>query len=58
MRVIVTALFAAAMLSGCAINWPTAISQPQFSWSSTASGPAADPATQERAQRPRPKAEM
>ena len=57
MRVIVTAVLC-TLLSGCAINWPTKVSQPQFSWSSNASGPAADPATQERAQRPRPKAEM
>jgi len=57
MRVIVTAVLC-TLLSGCAINWPTKVSQPQFSWSSNPSGPAADPATQERAQRPRPKAEM
>jgi len=48
MRVIVTAVLCALMLSGCAINWPTEMSAPRFTWSDNASGPAADPATQER----------
>lgn len=34
MRVIVTAVLCALMLSGCAINWPTKTSEPRFSWSS------------------------
>ncbi len=53
MRVIVTAALCALTLSGCAINWPTEISEPRFTWSDNTSGPAADPATQERALRKR-----
>ncbi len=48
MRVILTAALAALTLSGCAIKWPTEIAEPRFTWSDNASGPAADPATQER----------
>ena len=52
MRVILTAALC-ALLSGCAIEWPTKISQPQFTWSSNSSGPAADPAPQERMLQPK-----
>lgn len=48
MRVIAIAALAALTLSGCAIKWPTEIAEPRFTWSDNASGPAADPATQER----------
>lgn len=47
MRVIVT-LALCTLLSGCAIDWPSGVAQPKFTWSSNSSGPAADPATQER----------
>ncbi len=53
MRVIVTAALCALMLSGCAINWPTEISEPRFTWSSNTNSQAADPATEERALRKR-----
>lgn len=48
MRVILTAVLCTLMLSGCAIDWPTKMSAPRFTWSDNAGGPAADPATQER----------
>ncbi len=53
MRVILVAALAALMLSGCAINWPTEMSVPRFTWSPNTNSQAADPATDERALRKR-----